>query len=254
MKADETPIFEIYHENSKLNSYDWEQFARIGAINSSSATGYFSSSAVIDIAQLTSVALPVAHLPSIEFVQVLMDRRSSDSGPQRPLAAADVAALLFYSSGLNGAITVDGVPKRPLRFCPSPGALYGVVTVLEVQNIKGLDAGSYVYDPYKHALGMLSWNRDSLQLAVQQPGGSQSCSCRIWLLARFERLAFKYGERAYRFFLLETGHIAQNILLVAEALKIPARPFGGFLDEQAKKGLGVEEFGLEPLYYVAAGM
>lgn len=247
-------LFEVYHENSKLNPFSWDEFGRIGAINSSPATGVLSSAATIDIGQLTTVRLPRAVLPEVPVETALLRRRSTDPGGSiKPISIDELSSIVFFSAGINGATVVDGVPRRPLRFCPSPGALYPIVVIVEAREAADLEVGAYYYDPDSHMLGRLAEDVAQIDSAVQQPGGSADVACRLWLLARFDRVSFKYGERAYRFALLEAGHIAQNMLLVAGAIGRPARPFGGFLDEHAKLGLGAQPFALDPLYYVAVG-
>jgi SagB-type dehydrogenase family enzyme len=54
----------------------------------------------------------------------------------------------------------------------------------------------------------------------------------------------KYGERGYRYVLMEAGHLAQNLLLAATALGYAAFTTGGFFDENLNALLrldGVEE-------------
>ena len=46
--------------------------------------------------------------------------------------------------------------------------------------------------------------------------------------AVFWRSRFKYGARAYRFALLEAGHLGQSLLLAAAALDVATTPVGGF--------------------------
>jgi nitroreductase len=62
----------------------------------------------------------------------------------------------------------------------------------------------------------------------------------------------KYGERGYRFTLLEAGHIAQNALLTASALMLDACPFGGFIDDLDRL-LGIDGLDEVSLYLVAVG-
>jgi SagB-type dehydrogenase family enzyme len=49
------------------------------------------------------------------------------------------------------------------------------------------------------------------------------------------RIYFKYGERAYRFILLEAGHIAENLLLGAEYEGLGAVALGGFIDDDVNR-------------------
>jgi SagB-type dehydrogenase family enzyme len=58
------------------------------------------------------------------------------------------------------------------------------------------------------------------------PGSSARTSC-------------KYGDRGYRFGLIEAGHAAQNLALVGTALGIGITPVGGFADEPLRRLLGV---------------
>ena len=50
----------------------------------------------------------------------------------------------------------------------------------------------------------------------------------MFLTAVFERSAMKYMARSYRFILIETGHVAQNINLVTTALGRSILNVGGF--------------------------
>ncbi|MDQ4131332.1 MAG: nitroreductase family protein, partial [Actinomycetota bacterium] len=63
----------------------------------------------------------------------------------------------------------------------------------------------------------------------------------------------KYGERAYRFTLLECGHLAQNLLLVGGALGLGTLPVGGFLDDDLNTYLGLDGRRESVLYLVLMG-
>jgi hypothetical protein len=68
-----------------------------------------------------------------------------------------------------------------------------------------------------------------------------------------ERMAYKYGERAYRFSLMEAGHVAQNILLLLNALGFASYPIGGFADVAARREMRLEESGEWPVYFIPFG-
>ena len=55
-------------------------------------------------------------------------------------------------------------------------------------------------------------------------------SALVVVTAVFSRSRFKYGQRGYRFALLEAGHVVQNAVLAATELGLPALPLGGFYD------------------------
>jgi SagB-type dehydrogenase family enzyme len=69
----------------------------------------------------------------------------------------------------------------------------------------------------------------------------------------FERTILKYGERGYRFVLLEVGHIAQNLCLLAEEMGLGAVCLGGFYDREVETVLGIDGTDESILYLVAVG-
>ena len=56
----------------------------------------------------------------------------------------------------------------------------------------------------------------------------------------FERTMLKYGERGYRFILLEVGFVSMNISLVCEALGLGSCMVGGYLDDELHRFLGID--------------
>ncbi len=81
-------------------------------------------------------------------------------------------------------------------------------------------------------------------------GGSAAV---ILITAVFQRTTFKYGERGYRFALIEAGHVAQNIDLVAGALHLPAANLGGFFDRELEALLDIDGVEQSLVYAVALG-
>jgi SagB-type dehydrogenase family enzyme len=73
------------------------------------------------------------------------------------------------------------------------------------------------------------------------------------MTAMFWRSRFKYGARAYRFALMEAGHVGQNLLLAAAALGLGAVPLGGFYDREVDAFLGVDGIYEASLYLVPVG-
>lgn len=74
------------------------------------------------------------------------------------------------------------------------------------------------------------------------------------ITALFWRCRFKYGLRAYRFTLLEAGHVMQNLLLTAQALGLGAVPIGGYYDRRLDEWLGVDGRNESTLYTAAIGI
>ena len=54
------------------------------------------------------------------------------------------------------------------------------------------------------------------------------------------RATLKYGERGYRFSLLESGHASQNLMLAATELQLEACELGNYYDNEVCKLIGAD--------------
>jgi SagB-type dehydrogenase family enzyme len=156
----------------------------------------------------------------------------------------------------NGA----GLPPRPpRRSVPSGGALYPLEIYPAVRNVDGLASGLYHYDPLKHALEVIREEdlddrlRALLVRRPELPDSAGSCGVVVFIAGIFWRTRFKYAVRGYRLALLEAGHVAQNMLLVAEALGLSAYPNVAFWDRQVDGFLGLDGVNESVFYSVLAG-
>ena len=66
--------------------------------------------------------------------------------------------------------------------------------------------------------------------AITNQEWAKSSTALIVLSAIFDRTGIKYGDRGYRYCLLEAGHIGQNIYLVANAMGVKCCAIGGFCE------------------------
>ena len=69
----------------------------------------------------------------------------------------------------------------------------------------------------------------------------------------FQRTRWKYHERAYRYVLLEAGHLGQNLYLAATALGLNVCGVGAFFDEPLNELLGIDGQTEAALYLVTVG-
>ena len=63
----------------------------------------------------------------------------------------------------------------------------------------------------------------------------------------------KYGDRGYRFALLEAGHLAQNLMLLGEALHLKSVALGAFFDRALADFLHLDFLDEKPLYILGLG-
>jgi SagB-type dehydrogenase family enzyme len=93
----------------------------------------------------------------------------------------------------------------------------------------------------------------ALEAACPLEGLLAGGAAALLVLAVFGRTRFKYGQRGYRFALLEAGHLVQNVVLAAAALEVPALPWGGFYDAQLDALVGADGVDESVVYAVVLG-
>jgi len=110
------------------------------------------------------------------------------------------------------------------------------------------------YLPEKHELERCAAGdrRSALEAAALGQDAVGAAPVCMVVAAAMERTARKYGERAERYCLLEAGHVAQNMLLQAMAMKLAGVPVGAFDDAQVRQALKLPS-GREVLYLLPMG-
>lgn len=129
------------------------------------------------------------------------------------------------------------------RVVPSAGATYPMTLYLLALSTEGLKPGFYRYQPASDTLVYLpniavparpnDWFRTT-HIDYGKAAGI------IFIVGNWQRICPKYGARGYRYLLLEAGHMAQNICLLATALAVPHVPVGGFIDDAVNAAFGLD--------------
>jgi SagB-type dehydrogenase family enzyme len=184
---------------------------------------------------------------------VLARRRSARAFGPASVSATQLAALLDAAYGLTGAAVGEGGWTQPLRAAPSGGALYPLDLYVEARRVDDVPSGLHRFDPLDGALETGGPAGDSIPEATAYPELARSAALTVVLAATFWRSRVKYGLRAYRFALLEAGHVGQNLLLAATALDLASVPLGGFYDHRLDDALGLDGVNRASLYVVCVG-
>jgi SagB-type dehydrogenase family enzyme len=240
--------WEDFHEASKTSRFDAppsneEVRARMAATPSS-----------LDYGGYTIVPLPKALPLHVALSQAMVARKTTRNIGAAPLPLEALASLLYYGMGETHDETDKGFP-RPFRICPSGGAMYPLELYVHAARTPGLQPGIYHYHPGEHALRLLvdGDQTRTLGMSLVQQKMPLNCSALIFISAIFGRSTFKYGQRGYRFALLEAGHVAQNLILSAGGLGLGAVPVGGFFDREIDEILGLDGLDHSTLYLMAVG-
>jgi SagB-type dehydrogenase family enzyme len=184
-----------------------------------------------------------------------MRRRTHYSFSGGGLDISTLARLLRIGDGVVGSVTDSSGFEWQRRTAPSGGALYPIEMFLMVLTVEGLAAGIYHYDSPRHILSLVSSEAplNVIQASTALGDLARGASCCIALVAVLPRIKVKYGERGYRFALLEAGHIAQNLLLGAEMLDLNAIPLGGYLDDHINDALRLDGCDEVAIYLLLVG-
>ena len=190
---------------------------------------------------MTRIDLPDSP-PNLDVAlsSVLQKRASIRTFSSKPLVLTELASLLWAGQGTTHATT-----GKQLRTAPSSGAHHPFtlhVFALEDACIS-LSGGIYQYDPMGHSLLHTSQIQDEHDLAIACMGQQAitESTLVIGLAADYTAVEDEYPEKGKQFVLMEAGHIAQNILLMATALQIGACPVGLFDDEEVAQIFTIPE-------------
>jgi SagB-type dehydrogenase family enzyme len=197
--------------------------------------------------------LPSPRPPQAAFFDLALDWPPPAVEPPLPLDAAGLSASLLLSGGITSRAW--DAPEAPgLRAAASAGALYPAEVYVAACGVADLEDGLYHFTPALPGLTPL-W-AGPLAAALGRALGSQPSALTFFITAMYWRSLWKYRTRAYRYCLLDAGHLLANLELACAAwgyapqtrLDFPDRSLGVFLglasDEEA--ALAVVQAGPEP--------
>ncbi|WP_152189449.1 SagB/ThcOx family dehydrogenase [Georgenia satyanarayanai] len=201
-------------------------------------------------------ALPEAPRVTDSLSEVLGARVSCRSFRDEPVDLPRLAAVVrgCYAVGERLALDDLEVVERPN---PSAGGLYPLELSLIVRDVEGLTPGVHHYVPAADGLELLRagpFPRDWVEyLFMGQPWVAQAAVV-VVVSAVTGRSLVKYGDRGYRYLLLEAGHVTQTLLLLATGLGLGAVTIGGFYDDELAGLLRIDPEREVPLYATALGV
>ncbi len=201
-----------------------------------------------DAPRIPLPALGEAHGLSLE--DVIRRRRSIRTYTGTAMTQEALSRLLFHTGGITAEQWGTG-----LRAAPSAGALYPIETYVLAHRVEGLEMGVYHYAVQPHALTRL--RAGDVRNEIVRAGILQNflgeANVVLVLTSIFQRLRWRYRERAYRYAMLEAGHIGQNVYLAATALGMGACAVGAFNDDAVNALVGVDGVEEAALYVLAVG-
>ncbi len=181
------------------------------------------------------IALPAPASPGARsLADVIGDFRAADGFAEDALGLADLSRLLYFT---------NGVTDPPiLRAAPSAGALYAGEIYVVAERVTGLEPGVYYYAPPSHALVPIRQGPgiEVVRRALERPGQVAKAPVVVLLTNVFGRYGWRYANRGYRYALIDTGHIGQNLRLAARSAGLVDTALLRFHDERLNELLGID--------------
>lgn len=238
----------LYHENSKLtpiasrilgltvNYFNNEMFHK----RASQPFKIYPGTKFLSFDEFKDIKIP-----DVNLFATIESRRSVRHYNKYQINLNDLFYLCHYSYGISLAVPIRDLDYGHwyYRNVPSGGGLYPLELYIVV--FEGtVDPGIYHYRPDKNGLEFLKeghfYSHLNSIITAEPIIEFNKASCVIFTTSVFERVLIKYGDRGYRFILLETGFVSQNISLLCEAIGLGSCMVGGYLDDDINNFLEVD--------------
>jgi len=200
------------------------------------------------------IALPdpqLARVP-VDLCALLAQRRTQRAYAPEPLSLATLSFLLWSTQGVQKHTPGE----RTLRTVPSAGARHAFETLLLVNNVAGLAPALYRYVATRHAVTVFSSNESMLDDVRDGFRNMNlvtlSAVVFIWVCV-LERMTWRFGERGWRYVLLDAGHVCENLYLAGEASGCGTSAIGAFNDADINTSLGLDGVGQFVIYAASVG-
>jgi SagB-type dehydrogenase family enzyme len=202
---------------------------------------------------LSEVSLPPSS-PSA-LTETIRRRRSCRAFADKVMPLGSVSSLLDDAYGIVDATAFGDRTRFLRRAVPSAGGLFPLELYVLLRRVDGLEDGLYHYDVLGHSVRLM--RQGDLFSAIEPMFYTypfiRDANLIIAIAAVFRRMQKKYGPRGYRYILIESGHVGQNVCLRASELGLATLCMGGFVDSELNALLGLAPTREGVVYTVAVG-
>ncbi len=189
---------------------------------------------------LSSTSLPPpGTLPDGSLTDVFFGKSAGALLPT--LGFNHLSAILRLANGIT-AKRRYGSQTQFYRSAPSAGALYPNETYVAAGTVEGLVPGLYNYQVMDDSLAVLRQGNQILQGvgSALTSGSGKIPAASLLITGIFFRSAWKYRVRAFRYVLLDAGHLIENLVLAASAYGVAYSVHYDFDDDAAGHLLGID--------------
>lgn len=203
------------------------------------------------------------HAPQVPHKEYIRFPRTPLPAPlQLPMTLCEAIRLRTSYAGSHSTHTIQltdlgtllgntiGMRDTNRRLYPSGGALYPIETYLIGDVLGHQPSGVFHYHPTTHALEFLWPTSPTFNINSVLVSEHASASFLIVFTSVWGRSSSKYGDLAYSHSLMESGHMAQNVSLLATALSLGTRLIAGFDDQAISTLLDLDNQMEQPVYAI----
>ena len=179
------------------------------------------------------------------FYEVFKNRKSDRDFIATDIPLIPFSNLLYYSYGKRE----DGS-----HFTPSAGARYPLELHVAVFHVVDIVPGIYHYNSEKNSLELINTGdyNDKIYECLNIQDFVKVAGATIIITADITRTSEKYRDRGYRYVLLDAGHVAQNMYLIAAREQIGIVGIGGFRDNDLNELFQLPRFE-QTIYAICIG-
>jgi len=178
------------------------------------------------------------NIPKSRLVDACMQTRAGKTD----ISGRDLAGVLALSAGITGRAG-HGASEFHFRAAPSAGALYPNEIYLAWFGNRWLPCGIYHVNPVAQRFTLLrKGNFEAMFSHAIEDAGEKGGDLQAILIvtAVFWASAWKYRERAYRYVLLDAGHLLENLRIALNAAGISHKIAYDFDDGRIERLLSID--------------
>lgn len=210
--------------------------------------------AVDETALLIDLPAPdTVQVEAMDLRQAIERRVSVRRYAAQALSMPELSYLLWCTQGVK-EVRPDGYCL--LRTVPSAGARHAFETYLLVNHVDGLRPGLYRFLSIEHKLLEVDLAPGIAHRITRACLGQrfvQTAAVTFIWVAVVYRMAWRYGQRGYRYLHLDAGHVCQNLYLAAQAVGCGVCAIAAFDDQDLSQIMGVDGQEQFPIYLATVG-
>lgn len=198
----------------------------------------------LGVSYVTLPDITMADLPGIPLIEVYRNG-ATESLTTRQLTLSTLSTILSLACGLTARSRQPGGGEFFFRSAPSAGALYPNEVYLiwpeTLPDVKTEGVGVFHFNPYNNQLARLRKDGDIKNMLHHALLPEAVDTSPIFFISGiFFRSAWKYRDRAYRYLLLDAGHLLESLRLAMSAIGWPTALLYDFNDDALNRLTGVD--------------